>query len=155
MRTAPIGFDHRLPRSFLYGLAGIAAALIVLILATTAYTLVNRPAQLPRLLTAFAIATICAGAIHRVRIVIPRIRDVAFQARIRKFKALKKLSWDAMLDQMVADHDVEFGDEWEERLLNPTQKRRVLTLREKDIQAILYESKNTVGKVTLNLIIEE
>ena len=101
---------------------------------------------------------VCFAVIQRAWTVIPRLRNACFQARIRKFKALKKKSWEAMLDELLNDPQVELLDEAQVTMANPLtwgRKQSVITARDGDLLAEILESNGKIGSIRLHLIVED
>jgi hypothetical protein len=158
MKTQPIGLDYLLP----VWVARVAQILGAAALLAVGYLIVNllrtTPEKWPSALRLVILGGACFAVIQRARTVIPRLRDDRLQRRIKKFKALKKKSWDEMLDQLVADRDVELLDEFAAVMANPLtwgRKQRILTARDRDLVAEITESNGRVGGIRLELVVEE
>lgn len=157
MRTQPIGLDYLMPVWVARVAAAMAGGVLALIAILAVKELAAASGKWSDLYPALAVCAICVAVISRARTVIPRIRDDSFRARIRKFKSLKKRSWDEVMDQMVDDHAVEFVDEYEARMANPLtwgRKQKIVSLREKDLLVEVLEANGTVGSIRLQLIVE-
>ena len=157
MRTEPIGLDYLLP----VGVARIVAAVAALVLLGIIYLLISSFTAAPhRWADAVRLVVMggaCFAVIQRARKVIPRLRDERFQMRIRKFKALKKRSWDEAMGSLVDDPEVELLEEMEALMANPftwRRKQRIITARHGDLIAAIYEANDRVGTIKLEVVVE-